>query len=185
MDKILYLNDNFEIQNTVETDNFLAIEGYACHYDKKNLNNQVVDGESFRTFFEMYKANQLNPRLNYNHTDDVIGGIDELTPMSDGIWIKAHLNKMIPMVKDMIIPNVLAGDINSFSTEGYVKGGYNGIVELENGYYVKDFILTGVSVVSTPADAEATFSIANYIREYDEWLKKEQTMTNRKIHLLI
>ena len=59
------------------------------------------------------------------------------------------------------------GGSNSFSTEGYIQNGYDGIVENEDGsYYVKDFLLTAVAIVPTPADPNATFTLRNFIDEY-------------------
>ena len=87
----------------------------------------------------------------------------------------------------MIIPNILSGDLNSFSTEGYIKDGYNGIVENEDGtYYVKDFLLTAVGIVPTPADWDATFTLANYLKGYEEdKRKRESEEQKRKWYLFI
>ena len=183
MEQLLITTNNYEIHNAVETDDFLNIEGYCCHYNKMNLNSQVVDEKSFAYFFSLYNANKLTPRLNYNHSDTVIGGIDKIRTEYDGLYMYAHLNKNIPVNNEMIIPNILAGDIKSLSTEGFIKDGYKGIEELENGYYVKNFVLTGVSVVSTPSDPDAQFSITNFVKEYEEW-KKSTLATKRKIYLL-
>lgn len=181
MEQIYYSNNNYEIHNAVETDEFLKIEGYCCHFNKMNLNREVVDEKSFSYFFSLYRDSKLTPRLNYNHTDTIIGGVDKIQVEYDGLYMYAHLNKNLPINNDMLIPNILAGDIRSLSTEGFVKGGYNGIVELENGYYVKDFVLTGVSVVSTPSDWDANFSISNFMKGYEEW-KNEQV---KKIYLFL
>ena len=182
----LYITNTYNIEKVENGEQFLNIEGYACHFGQMNLNEQVVDAHSFDLFFDLYKQNKITPRLNYEHSNTVIGGIDKLERTADGVYMTAHLNKEIPVVNDMIIPNILAGDIKSFSTEGLIKGGYNGIVELETGYYIKNFILTGVSVVSTPADWDAEFSVANVLKGFEEWkLQNAVKENNKKIYLFL
>lgn len=163
----LYLYNQFAINNVQEDDNIIKVDGYCCHYNKINLNNEMVDEKSFDAFFELYNANKLKPNLNYNHTEQLIGGIDSITSMKDGLFMQAHINKDVAIVRDMIAPLIMSGDINSFSTEGWILNGYDGIVELNEGnaYYVKDFMLMGVAVVANPADWDAKFSIANYIKD--------------------
>lgn len=186
MENRIYIN-NLKIENAVETDSLLNIEGYCCHFDRANLNMEIVNAKSFDTFFDMYVEGKLNPKLNYNHTDTIIGGIDDFDIKKDGLYMKAHVNKNVAICKDMIIPNILSGDLNSFSTEGYIKDGYNGIVENEDGtYYVKDFLLTAVGIVPTPADWDATFTLANYLKGYEEdKRKRESEEQKRKWYLFI
>lgn len=179
MNKI-FIND-LKIENAVETDSLLNIEGYCCHFNKTNLNMERVDEHSFDTFFEMYVEGKLVPKLNYNHTDTIIGGIDDFDTRKDGLYIKAHVNKNVAICKDMIIPNILSGDLNAFSTEGFIKDGYDGIVENKDGsYYVKDFLLTHVSVVSCPADWDAKFSLSNFINEYKAQKEEERKEIEKK-----
>jgi len=166
-DRILSLNNLCKIENASAEDGFLHIEGYAAHYNKKNLNEELVDNRSFDYFFSLYNSNELKPKLTWEHTDQVIGGIDNIVSKKEGLWISARLNYNVKIVEEMIAPNIIAGDIDSFSTEGFVRNGYDGIIENKDGsYYVKDFILTAVSVVRTPADSAAVFSVANYIKEF-------------------
>lgn len=183
----LYINNSYQIEKLSDDADSLYIEGYCSHFNVVNLNKQVVDKKSFDYFFNLYNGQKLKPRLNYEHTNDVIGGIDSLKSDDTGIYMVAHLNKTLPLNRDMIIPNILAGDISAFSTEGFIKDGYAGIVELENGYYVKNFVLTGVSVVSTPADWDAMFSVSNFIKGYEEWKanNKQEEAVQRKLYLLL
>lgn len=167
----LIITNTYDIRNAVEESDRLNIEGYCCHYDVMNLNQQVVDSKSFDYFFNLYKEGKMKPALNYEHTTNIIGGIDNIERDSKGLYMKAHLNKSVPL-NDMIIPNILAGDIKSFSTEGFVKDGYKGIIELDNGFYIQNFVLTAVAVVSVPADWDAQFSVANIVTGYNEWKAK-------------
>lgn len=168
MEQKIYLDNTFTLENAAEDSDRLNISGYACRYNELNLNSELVDSKSFDTFFRLYNSGKLKPFCNWEHTDTTIGGIDEITSDANGLFVKAHLTKTVAIVRDMIAPLVMSGDLNAFSTEGKILNGYSGIVELPNGgYYVKDFILMGVSVVRTPACPEATFSLANYIKEYE------------------
>lgn len=166
--KILSLNKLCKIENAAVDGDVLRIGGYACHYDVTNLNSERVNAKSFDSFFCLYNEGKLKPRLNWEHTDTVIGGIDEIVSKENGLWINCHLNQGVKIVSDMIAPNILSGDLDSFSTEGYILNGYNGIVENaeDDSYYVKDFILTAVSIVRTPADWDAVFTVQNFIDEF-------------------
>jgi HK97 family phage prohead protease len=165
----LFFN-NIKIENHTDTPERLNIEGYICHFLQKNLNDEVVDKNSFDEFFEMYGEGKITPVVNYNHDQNqIIGGVESIETKEDGLYMKAFLNKEVKINSDMIIPNILAGTISGFSTEGFIKDGWDGIVELENGgYYVKSFLLTSVAVTATPADWEAKFSLSNFIKEYRE-----------------
>lgn len=169
MENRIYLSGDYKITNSLEDDNKLYIDGYACMYNHKNLNNEIVTADSFKDFFDMYKAGKINPKLNYNHTSQYIGGINEFHSTKDGLFINAYLNKDVSLVKDMLLPLILDGTISQFSTEGMVKDGYNGICEHEDGSYtVKSFILTDVAIVAHPAEWNATFTVKNYLQSLKE-----------------
>lgn len=180
---------SFQIENAVNKEDTIEFEGFACHFNKANLNNEIVDAASFNTFFKMYEDGRIKPKLNYNHTDMLIGGIREIISMDEGLYMSAYLNNKIALVRDMIGPSVMAGELNQMSTEGYIMNGYDGIVEHDNGqYYVKDFLLVAVAVVPTPADPDATFTLKNYLAEYaakkaEE--KEEIEKNSRKVYLLV
>lgn len=178
----LYFN-NIKIENHSETPDRLNIEGYICHFNRENLNSEMVDSNSFDTFFEMYGEGKLVPIVNYNHdSNQIIGGIDTIETRKDGLYMKAFLNRDVKINSDMIIPNILAGTISGFSTEGFIQDGWDGIVELESGgYYVKNFILTAVAVTATPADWDAKFSLSNFIKEYKEKKEKESEETKNRL----
>lgn len=182
MNNIIYLN-GLQITNVNNSENTAEIEGYAAHFNSVNLNNQIVNAASFDAFFEMYNSNKLKPRFNYEHTDQLIGGIDELTIKEDGLYMKAHLTKNVKVVSDTILPLIESGDLNSFSTEGYISD----IIEFEDGsYYIKNFMLTGVSIVSRPADINAKFSLNAFLAEYkqEKQNKIEEVEQQSKWYLL-
>lgn len=187
MEQKIYLNNTFTLENAAEDSDRINIVGYACKYNQINLNSELVDSKSFDAFFGLYNSGKLVPFFNWEHTDSTIGGIDKVESDSEGLIIKAHLIKDVAIVRDMIGPLVMSGDLNSFSTEGSVLNGYDDIVTLPNdkGYYVKNFILRGVSVVRTPACPDAKFSLANYIKEYEEAKLKEAETIRSKWYLLV
>lgn len=169
---IITLNSYCDITNAVTEDNFLKIEGYAAHYNKPNFNSEIVNADSFNMFFNMYKSKELEPVVNYEHSDTVLGDVTEIVSKKDGLWISARLNNDVKIVNEMLAPNILAGTLKKFSTEGIIYGGLDGIVvNKDNTYYVKNFLLTAVSIVRTPADPNAAFSVKNYIEE----LKRKQS----------
>ena len=170
---IFFNSQNLLITNAVEEDNMLRIEGTAAHFGEANLNNEIVDEKSFDSFFLLYRDGKLTPVLNFNHDPyALIGGIDNIYTKDNALWCSAHLNKDIAICRDTLIPMVMSGDIKSYSTEGWV--GFNDIVEHDDGtYYCKNFMLTGVAVVSLPADYNSEFSIKNYF-ENNKTLKTKK-----------
>lgn len=166
-DIIRIYSPTLTIENAVQDDNRLNIEGWAAHFNRANLNGEVTDKDSYNLYFQMRNEGKIRTLLNYEHSDTVIGDVDDIACKNEGLWVKCHLNKGVKIVDDMIAPNILAGTLNSFSTEGIVQGGYDGIVELDNGnFYVKNFILTSLSIVRCPADWDATFSVANFLQTH-------------------
>lgn len=174
MENKIFIND-LRIENSVERDDRLDIEGFCCHFNTTNLNNEIVDAKSFDEFFQLRKEGKLSPALNYNHTDTIIGGIDDIETFKEGLYMTAHINKNVAICKDMIIPLILSNDISGLSTEGFIKNGWDGIVTNEDdSYYVKSFILTGVAVCAVPADWDARFSLSNYLNEYRQHKEEEK-----------
>lgn len=176
----------YKIENAIAKEDTIEIEGFACHFGRPNLNREIVDEKSFNTFFKMMEEGQLKPKLNWNHSDQLIGGIRDIISVDEGLYMTAYLNNKIALVRDMIAPSVLAGELDSFSTEGFLLNGYDGIEENEDGsYYVKDFLLTAVSVVATPADPNATFTLKNFIDEYQaQKIQQNETIIKSKWYLL-
>lgn len=164
--KLQFIDNNALL--TINSDNdgeIVRIEGRACTYNKANMNGEIVDANSFRQTLELFRAKQLKPALTYNHDNVLLlGGIDNIESRADGLYMEAHLNNDIALCKDTIIPCVKSKDINTLSTEGYIVDGYNGIREYDDGtYYVKNFLLTAVSIVPVPADPRAIFTVKNFL----------------------
>lgn len=179
--KIIYLQNDIKLVNLKEDDGKMFLEGYAAHFDKVNLNSQIVNAKSFDTYFSLLNDNKIGKAImNWEHDrDKQIGAIDNITTDDEGLFIEAHLNTDIPFVSDWLVPNIKANDLTGLSTEGYVYGGIDGIVMNDDGsYYVKDFILYAVALTTNPADVEARFSLANAVQEW-----KLQTAPKSKWYL--
>lgn len=190
MSDILQIRHTFKIENAVTEDNNLVINGMAAHYNVRNLNDEIVDANSFNEFFSLYNEGKLTPALNYNHTDTIIGGVDLIESRKDGLWMQAHLNGNVAICRDMIIPCIMGNELNSFSTEGYIRDGVNGVDFNEDGsYYVRNFLLTAVAIVPTPADSDAKFTIKNYLENNPNLLinnkKDDKIIKNSGVLLLL
>lgn len=187
MENTIYIS-NLKIENYSNESDRLNLEGYCCHWYRPNLNSERVDKNSFNMFFEMYNEGKIKPYINFNHnSEQIIGGVDELTTDERGMYLKGHLNRGIKINDEMLIPNIVAGNISGFSTEGQIIDGYNGIDEKDDGtYYVRNFLLTAIAVTPTPADWDAKFSFNSFINEYKENKLQElkDLKTNSKWFLL-
>lgn len=166
--KTIYLQNDIDLFNFSEEGDKALIEGRATRFNNTNLNHQVVDKNSFNSFFKLWNEGTASVQMNYEHTyDKIIGGVDEIEAKEDGLYVKAHLNREIPFVSEWLLPNIKNHDITGLSTEGYVLNGPDGISWIDkNTYYVKDFILSALAVTTHPADVEAKFSLANAVEQW-------------------
>lgn len=164
MEQKIRLFNDIDVLSFNSEDDKLNIEGFAAHFGKPNLNKEIVFAESFDLFFEAYNNGQIRPILNFEHQfDKQIGGIDYISREKDGLFVRAHLNRSIPYVNDWIVPNIMSGDLNKFSSEGLVIGGRDGVrVNQDGSYVVLNFMMTAVAVVKHPADWTAEFTVKNY-----------------------
>lgn len=181
--KNLILSAFEEVEYTYNSESDrIDIAGIACHWNKANLNAQIVTDRSFDTFLDYYNSGKLRPIVNYEHQyDKQIGLIDRIAKEADGLYIEGHLNCKIQYVNEWIRPLIESGDLKGLSTEGTVLNGHNGIIQREDGtYIVKDFILTAVAVTSTPADWNASLTVRNYIDEYAALQKPEEEIAKSR-----
>ena len=162
--------------NIKEEGNLLHVEGYACHFNRTNENYEIVDEHSFEKFFTMLKQNDRMPYFNYNHeTGNIIGGWDSIVADEVGLLCKGHLNLDDSFVKDRIIPHLMNGDLNGLSTEGRYP--ISSVEERESGLYIGEYQLTGISLVSLPADFQAGIDSYNSVRaEFEERKKKNREL---------
>lgn len=184
LNQVIFNAADLHIYNVQEESNLIKIDGTAAHFNVPNLNGEIVDAKSFDNFFTLYNAGKLTPAFTFNHDSNMlIGGIDRLYIEDDTLRCSAHINKDIAFCRDTLIPMVLAGDVKSYSTEGYLS--YDDIEERENNtYYTSSFLLTAVSVVTVPADYKSKFTIKNM---YDEEAAKRaiEESEKRKVYMLV
>lgn len=185
MENKIYLNDLEDNLIFKNSDDKLEIEGYCCHFNRKNLNGEIVYRSSFDTFFTAYEKGTIRPLINHEHNNDrIIGGIDDLDRDDTGLYIVAHLNKNIPYVEEWLIPNIMSGDIKNFSTEGFPVGGYDSIkINDDKSYSVLDFMLTAVAIVNHPADWTADFTVRNYLSTKPTEEEVKETVNKSKWYL--
>lgn len=170
----LYYNTDLTFNSVEDSNNGnLKVSGYGCHFNTTNLNNEIVDAKSFNRFFDMYRSNFISPLLNWEHDRDfVIGTVDNITSDETGLFFECTVNASIPFCKDNLIPNIKEGVIKSFSTEGVIEGGYDGIITNADGsWYIKNFILTDLAIVRHPADWLSEFSVANCLKNLPQQSK--------------
>lgn len=187
LNKIIFNSNDLHIYNVQEESNFIKIDGTAAHFNTANLNGEIVDAASFDDFFALYDDGKITPAFTFNHDPNMlIGGIDKIYIDGDTLRCSAHINKDIAFCRDTLIPMVLAGDVKSYSTEGFVS--YDTIEERENNtYYAGSFILTAVSCVTVPADYQSEFSIKNMFDENAAKVAVEEAekKATRKVYLLV
>lgn len=161
MKNTIYIHNSLNIDDYTNSDGSFVVNGYAAHFTTPNLNGEIVDARSFSNSIADFDKGLQNVVLNYNHNQEkIIGGVDSLKSDDKGLYISAHLNTNIPYVNEYVIPNIVSKDLRSFSTEGYVS--YDDVIANQDGtYYVSNFMLYAVAIVSNPADQLASFSIAN------------------------
>lgn len=146
--------------NGISFDDDLIITGYACHWNVKNKNNEIVDANSFDYWLKELNNGAQRPMMTFNHDDNcIIGAWDDFDCDDTGLWVVGHINSDVAFCKDTIIPLVRHGDLNSLSTQGWSDRKTNEL--RDGGVYIKDFILTAISIVGLPADFDAKFRIVN------------------------
>lgn len=187
LNKIIFSSNDLHIYNVQEESNLVKIDGTAAHFNTPNLNGEIVDAKSFENFFSLYNDGKITPAFTYNHDPNMlIGGIDRIYIDGDTLRCSAHINKDIAFCRDTLIPMVLAGDVKSYSTEGYIS--YDDIEERENNtYYAANFLLTTVSAVTVPADYKSEFTIKNMFDEEaaKRAIEEENNKPQRKVYLLV
>lgn len=140
----------------------LIVEGYGCHFDTVNGNDEVVTENSFADFFADLKNGGQMPYFNYQHDPTlIIGGWDSIESDGKGLFCKGHLNKRVALVRDTVLPLVESGDLAGLSTEGYAMGWYD---DDKGIWHAEKFMLLGISLVSLPADFAAEMVVKNKLR---------------------
>lgn len=136
----------------------MIIKGYACHFNRRNSNGEIVTPSSFDVSLKYYSDNNLAVPINYNHISDMIlGKVLRFVKDSSGLFIEADINDEVDSVKNFVKPLVKDGTLNRFSTEGVIKR--EDIEQVSKDTYIaKNFELRAIAIVPMPADIDAVFS---------------------------
>lgn len=143
-----------EIQLSADINNNGAkIAGWLVRFsDKPNRNGFKFTKESFND--NSFTDFQKNPIILFNHNEDKpIGFITNISIKEDGVWIEGEVKD------DEIARKIRDGVLRAFSIHGYGQVNDDGVVE--------NFILLEVSVVSLPADPNATIEIVQKVPSVD------------------
>lgn len=167
------------VLHSTDTDIY-TVEGYACHFDRPNLNNEIVSADSFSRFFDILNEKHIMPYFDYDHYGTIIGAWDSIVADKNGLYVKGHIYKNIGFVKNELAPLIEAGNLSYLSTMGFA----NKISERDNGYFVDDFELLAISLVNIPADMDAYVTITSngevlQRNEYVPQPNKKEKLTNR------
>lgn len=144
----------------------IEVSGVLTTFGEVNENGYIFERGSYDRSVEKYfEANKLNIPLCLYHNDanpDTLCGIvTTLTKTDRGIEIvgllKPNSAKLYRFIKSQLDDGILQG----FSNAGFIADGvYDGTA---GAVRVKDFELTHVALVSTPADTGATLRTVNTI----------------------
>lgn len=143
----------------------MKVEGYACHWNRRNANGEIVTPTSFDQSLEYYSTNNLAVPINFNHNENMIlGKVTTFKKTDSGLYITADLNDEVDIVKNYVKPLVKDGTLNRFSTEGIINRKDTEKIS-DNTYIAKIFNLRAVAIVSNPADIDASFRSVNSIND--------------------
>ena len=169
MEQKQHILNAFRLNKVEKQGNTLKIEGYACHYNTRNHNYEIVTADCFTEFLKEMQDSGLKPVFTYNHNRDiVIGGWDEFTSDDTGMFVKGHINTDVAYVRDNLLPLIEAGDLNHLSTEGWADGEWD---SKRDAFVCSKFMLTAISLVALPADFAAKAEIRN---KYENKPKQKQ-----------
>lgn len=168
MNKIFKLDSS--IKSIEEVDGELKIAGYASTDSVDRDSDRILSTAWTRGGLKNYEN---NPILLFNHDyNRPIGRVLEISTDRRGLKIKGIISKSAGDVYNLVKEGVLS----TFSVGFLVKDAdYDKSVD---GLIVKDAELLEVSVVSVPANQDATFSLAKSFDSQDDYLNFKKQFIN-------
>lgn len=168
MHKIFKLDSS--IKSIEENDGELKIAGYASTDSVDRDSDRILPTAWTRGGLKNYEN---NPILLFNHDyNRPIGRVLEISTDRRGLKIKGIISKSAGDVYNLVKEGVLS----TFSVGFLVKDAdYDKSVD---GLIVKDAELLEVSVVSVPANQDATFSLAKSFDSQDDYLNFKKQFIN-------
>lgn len=176
--------NSINLSNTLEVpeDNKIYIEGYAMHFNKVNMNGEMVRPGAFDEFFNILKEKNNMPVFNVFHKQDqLIGAWTNIRQDETGLWVEGYLDLSVAYVRDEIAPLVRNGALSNLSTEMWIN--YNDIEPKEDYYIVNKAMLTGISLVPIGADMDTKIVLKNAIEPKENENSPEEPK-NSKISVL-
>jgi HK97 family phage prohead protease len=167
--KMIFKLDS-SIKSIEEGDAELKISGYASTDSIDRASDRILPTAWTRGGLRNY---EINPILLFNHDyNRPIGKVVEITTDSRGLKIKGIISKSAGDVYNLVKEGVLS----TFSVGFLVKDAdYDKSLD---GLIVKDAELLEVSVVSVPANQDATFSLAKSFDNQDDYLNFKKQFIN-------
>lgn len=158
------------IKSIEEGEAELKISGYASTDSIDRTSDRILPTAWTRGGLRNY---ELNPILLFNHDyNRPIGKVIEVTTDSRGLKIKGIISKSAGDVYNLVKEGVLS----TFSVGFLVKDAdYDKSLD---GLIVKDAELLEVSVVSVPANQDATFSLAKSFDNQEDYLNFKKQFIN-------
>jgi len=168
MKKIFKLDSN--IKAVEEGDGELRIAGYASTDSVDRQSDRILPTAWTRGGLRNY---EINPILLFNHDyDRPIGKVIEMSTDKRGLRIKGVISKSAGEIYDLVKEGVLS----TFSVGFLVKDAdYD---KSADGLIVKDAELLEVSVVSVPANQDATFSLAKSFDSQEDYQNFKKQFIN-------
>lgn len=138
------------------------VDGMLTTFDLVNANGMAFRSESYDRFVtDYFQRNDLNVPVCLDHIDNDIrlaaGHVSRMEKTADGVVMTAFVPRYA-YYYDLIKSMIEGGDYQGFSNCGGVAAGE---WDEQGNLVISDFELLHVAIVRTPADATATFSVAN------------------------
>ena len=167
--KMIFKLDS-SIKSIEEGETELRIAGYASTDSIDRASDRILPTAWTRGGLRNY---ELNPILLFNHDyNRPIGKVVEISTDSRGLKIKGIISKSAGDVYNLVKEGVLS----TFSVGFLVKDAdYDKSLD---GLIVKDAELLEVSVVSVPANQDATFSLAKSFDNQEDYLNFKKQFIN-------
>jgi HK97 family phage prohead protease len=168
MAKVFKLDSSIKSIEEGETE--LKIAGYASTDSVDRASDRILPTAWTRGGLRNY---EINPILLFNHDyNRPIGKVVEISTDNKGLKIKGVISKSAGDVYNLVKEGVLS----TFSVGFLVKDAdYDKSLD---GLIVKDAELLEVSVVSVPANQDATFSLAKSFDNQDDYLSFRKQFIN-------
>lgn len=135
------------------TDGTLILEGYASTFHNRDRHGDIIDPHAFDETMERYMQKPLV--LAFHDFNRPIGGVREATIDTKGLRAIAEIPPATDKETARIRRDIETGHLNSFSIGGYFHREVK-----DNQKIIRKVDLLEISVVKTPANPEATFTVA-------------------------